>query len=344
MNMINDGLIKQKWDILLKENPNLRIRNAAKELGVSEGYLLQLNLGKHVTRLNPNFIEILNAFESLGEVIAITRNNDAVIECHGIYKNILLHHNVILVMNDLIDLRIFIEKWHAVFAVEEFLQTSSRLSFQFFDALGNAVHKVYLNNNQKQDAFYHWVNKFKSQNQLPNHEVSSSESPHFADPDRIDINLFQQAWLDLKDTHDFQILLRRFDIQRNFALKIAPNGMTRKLSNNAILKALNTAADNQTEIMIFVGNPSCLQIFTGYITRILKTGEWINILDEKFNLHLLESEIHEVWHVIKPTTDGPVSSIECFNEKGDLLIQLFGKRKPGIPELNEWRNLCNHLI
>lgn len=42
--------------------------------------------------------------------------------------------------------------------------------------------------------------------------------------------------------------------------------------------------------------------------------------------------------VYKPTKDGMITSLECCGEQGEFLAQFFGKRKPGIPELPEWRD------
>jgi putative hemin transport protein len=68
-------------------------------------------------------------------------------------------------------------------------------------------------------------------------------------------------------------------------------------------------------------------------------NEWLNVLDPEFNLHLIESSIDQCWIVRKPTLDGFVTSVECFNSHGEQILQVFGKRKPGIEELQEWRKL-----
>lgn len=66
-------------------------------------------------------------------------------------------------------------------------------------------------------------------------------------------------------------------------------------------------------------------------------------MDPDFNLHLDTSRIEETWVVRKPTSDGVVTSVEVFNDKGDIIVQFFGKRKPGVPELEEWRDLVADL-
>jgi putative hemin transport protein len=95
--------------------------------------------------------------------------------------------------------------------------------------------------------------------------------------------------------------------------------------------------------MIFVGNPGIIQIHTGEVEKIVEARGWFNVLDENFNLHIKQDEIGSAWIVRKPTDDGIVSSLEIFNNKGENPALFFGKRKPGIPENEEWRKLLSTI-
>ena len=66
---------------------------------------------------------------------------------------------------------------------------------------------------------------------------------------------------------------------------------------------------------------------------------WFNVLDPEFDLYLREDAIAEIWHVVKPSADGDINSLELFDKDGEMIVQLFGKRKPGLPELLEWRKV-----
>lgn len=46
-----------------------------------------------------------------------------------------------------------------------------------------------------------------------------------------------------------------------------------------------------------------------------------------------------MWMVKKPTTDGIVTSIKVYGEQGRIIVNFFGKRKPGIPESDAWREV-----
>ena len=45
----------------------------------------------------------------------------------------------------------------------------------------------------------------------------------------------------------------------------------------------------------------------------------------------------------KPTEDGVVTSLELYDAYGETIAFLFGKRKPGIPELDAWRELVAEI-
>jgi putative hemin transport protein len=106
--------------------------------------------------------------------------------------------------------------------------------------------------------------------------------------------------------------------------------------------------------MVFVGSPGCIQIHSGPVVRIepmeMKGQDdnappmrWLNVLDPGFNLHLREDRIASVWIVEKPTSDGVVTSVEAFDQAGELMAMFFGARKPGQPEREEWRRIVRVL-
>jgi putative hemin transport protein len=95
--------------------------------------------------------------------------------------------------------------------------------------------------------------------------------------------------------------------------------------------------------MVFVGNKGNIQIHTGEIKKLMWHQNWYNILDPNFNMHLDMDKIAQTWIVRKPTEDGIVTAVEVYNEMGEIIVQFFGKRKPGIPELEEWREIVKDL-
>ncbi len=334
--------LKEQWENLKSQNPHLRIRNAAAELGVSEVELLVTKLGEEVTQLRPEFAAILSEVEQLGKVMALTRNNDCVHERKGIYLNpdFSSPHGGLFVGED-IDLRIFLMHWSTAFAVVEDTARGTQRSLQFFGKDGLAMHKIYLTKDSDIQAFDGLVEKYTAENQAAVLEIISIKPQPAEKPDsEIDIAGFQEAWKGLKDTHDFFMILRKFGVSRVQALRLAPEGnFAKKIKNEAVVTMLERAAELDFPIMAFTGNRGNIQIHTGAIKKTLWHGTWFNVMDPDFNLHLNTESIVESWVVRKPTEDGIVTAVEVFDKEGEMIVQFFGKRKPGIPELEEWRKL-----
>ncbi|KMQ67399.1 heme ABC transporter [Chryseobacterium sp. FH2] len=337
--LVND--LKEKWEALKAENPHLRIRNAAAQLGVSEAELLATNVGEGVTILKPEYKDILTEAEQLGKVMALTRNDECVHERKGTYLNgdFSSPHAQLFVGED-IDLRIFLNHWKFAFGVVE----GDKKSLQFFGKDGLALHKIYLTKDSNEAAFDAIVEKFKADEQHSTLELETvaPKAEEKADSE-IDVEGFQKAWTELKDTHDFFMMTRKFGVSRTQALRLAPEGFTKKIDSSKVVSVLEDASEKQLPIMVFVGNRGIIQIHTGNVKKVLWHQQWFNVMDPDFNLHLDVTKIAEAWIVKKPTEDGEVTAIEVFNNEGDFIVQFFGKRKPGIPELQEWKDLVADL-
>ena len=346
MNMNTTENLKTQWESLKQEQPHLRIRNAAQKLGVSEMELLATNIGSNVTRLRPEFKEILLEIESLGKVMALTRNDECVHERKGVYLNgDFSNPHAGLFVNEDIDLRIFLSHWKKAFAVIDENERGTSRSIQFFGKDGEAIHKIFLTADSNVEAFETLVEKYKSEDQQPFETSEAYELNLDEKPDtEIDVEGFKQAWLELKDTHDFFMMLRKFGVSRTQALRLAPSDFhAKQISKEGIVTMLEEVAKEKTPIMVFVGNKGNIQIHTGSVRKTMWHQEWYNIMDPDFNLHLDMSKIAQTWVVRKPTEDGVVTAIEVFNEMGDIIVQFFGKRKPGIPELETWRETVEKL-
>ncbi|MEZ4806759.1 MAG: ChuX/HutX family heme-like substrate-binding protein [Flavobacteriales bacterium] len=334
--------LKQRWDELQRAHPMTRIRNAARMLGVSEVELLATRIGDGVTRLNNDHRGMLGEVHKLGRVMALTRNNDVVHERKGIYLNPTINPGPVgLFVGADIDLRIFWGPWASAFSVMEPGKDAPRYSLQFFGSDGEAIHKIYLLPESDAGAFHDIVERFRDAEQRESVEVKPWPAEPAERPDEeVDTEAFRAEWLAMKDTHDFYGMVRKHRLTRTQALRLAPSGgYAVPVSNDAMRAVLTSAADHGVPIMVFVGNKGMIQIHTGEVKKLMDVPEWFNVLDPDFNLHVREAAITSSWIVRKPTVDGIVTALECFDEKGEQIVQFFGKRKPGIPELKEWQEL-----
>lgn len=340
--------LKTAWANLRETNPHLRIRDAAQKLNVSEAELLATQIGETVVRLEPKCPEILQELHALGRIMALTRNDEIVHERKGEYKNVEImegHGKMGLAVNEDIDLRIFFANWHHAFAVESESPRGILHSFQFFDTDGTAIHKVFTTDQSDLSAYKQIVEKYKSADQNQTLEVKPRAEKAAEKPDsEIDAAAFQTAWSELQDTHDFFPMLRKFGVAREQAMRLAAPEMVQAVDAKSFRFVLEEAAKRQLPIMVFVGNAGIIQIHTGEIHKVLDARGWFNVMDENFNLHIDQDKIARAYVVKKPTADGTVTSLEIFNESGENVALFFGKRKPGIPEKEEWRKLIADLL
>ncbi|WP_293336013.1 ChuX/HutX family heme-like substrate-binding protein [Parvibaculum sp.] len=329
---------------ILAEEPKLRARNLAERLGITEAELVALGSAEaEITQLRPEWQQIIASVGALGRVMALTRNESAVHERKGVYGELEGGGHVGLIVGDDIDLRIFFSHWKFGFAqVERMEDGNLRRSLQFFDGHGMAIHKIYQTEQTDIAAFDALIERFATEASPV--EVKARPERRKARPDSdIDVAGFRAAWDTMKDTHEFHGLLNKFKVERIQGLRLAGEGRAVRVPASALRAACEAANSRDVPIMVFVGNHGMIQIHTGPVENLKPMAPWFNVLDEKFNLHLREDHIDSAWVVWKPTEDGTVTSLEIFDKDGALIATLFGKRRPGIPEDEAWREIVNGL-
>jgi len=341
--LTTDTDLANRWSRLRGEKPALRIRDAAATLGVSEAELVALGIGTTATPLVNDWRAILTEMPGVGRVMCLTRNEDCVHERHGRFEDVSVTGPHGLVLGPDIDLRLFLGQWKFGFAVREPQKRGERLSLQFFDASGDAVHKIYATDQTDRAAFEALIARHAAA--VP---ASIVPAPRPADPvDRpdseVDVAGLRGAWAAMRDTHEFFGMLAKFKVGRVQAMRLIGPDFARELPVRALRGALEAAVEDKTPIMIFVGSRGCIQIHTGPIKRLLDTHGWLNVLDPDFNLHLREPAVARVFSVRKPTDDGVVTSIEAFDGRDRTILLMFGERKPGKPELAAWQQIVARL-
>ncbi|MSP76071.1 MAG: hemin-degrading factor [Rhodospirillaceae bacterium] len=338
-----NGDLADRWTRLRGERPALRIRDAATALGVGEAELVALGVGRTATPLGPDWRALLNDMPSVGRVMCLTRNEHCVHERHGRFDDVQVSGPHGIVLGPDIDLRLFLSNWRYGFAVCEPLKDGERLSLQFFDDSGEAVHKIYATDETNRAAFDALIARHRATT-----PVALKIGPRAPDaPDRpdaeIDVDGLRTAWRAMKDTHEFFGMLGKFKVGRVQALRLVGEDLARELPARALRSAIEAAGADGTPIMIFVGNRGCIQIHTGPVKRLVETHGWFNVLDPTFNLHLRDRGVVRIFSVRKPTVDGIVTSIEAFDDLDRNVLLMFGERKPGKPELEQWRALVARI-
>lgn len=333
-----------RWYELRQQQPGMRTRNAAARLGVSEGELVASRCGDGVVRLNADFKQQLKALEGVGEVMALTRNDHAVHERHGRYHNLKLTQSSGVALGEEIDLRYFFNNWGHAFAVSEQHARGARESLQYFDRDGTAVHKIYRTEATDDAAWQALVAEFAAADQMPGlTPVASMVGYEPLPAAELDVPSLHADWQQLPEVHAFYPMLKRHRARRIDAVRRVGPDFARSVAATDWRDVLRRAAQQAVPIMVFVGSPGVAQIHGGTVGRVVQRQGWFNILDPRFNLHVRERAIVESWIVFRPNETNGVTSLECYDAEGNLVLQLFGLRKPGLEERADWRALLRAL-
>ena len=219
-----------------RQTPRTRHRDIAQALGVSEGELVAAHCGPFESaesplkarRLRGEWPAIVAGLDTLGEVTALTHNPSCLHEKVGVYPKTLVNGpdgvRLGLGLGGAIDLHAVYGQWAHGFAVEERLsEGATQRSLQFFDAQGQAVHKVFLRPASSVAAYLRLIEAFGTLHVSAGIGLAAPRVAHAETPDtQIDLKSFQLAWTSMRATHEFAGILDRFGLSRNQALRLAP--------------------------------------------------------------------------------------------------------------------------
>lgn len=328
------------------DNPKMRERDLAANLGISEADFLAAHCGEGVVRIEPRARALLGELPALGEVMTLTRNDSAVHETIGTFGEVRANARAAAVFGDNIDLRVFFEHWMHGFAVEKRDGEAVRRGLQFFDAEGDAVFKIHLRPGSDLAVYEALVGRHLSSDQSQG--VETEALPPAAE-DGTTIESFSRRdelrsrWGSMTDVHQFYGMLKDLGVSRHVAVRAVGEDYAWPLDKDAVSALLPLAASEQLPIMCFVGSRGCAQIYTGPVSALKTMGPWLNVLDERFHLHLRTDHIAEVWALRRPIKEGHLTSIDAYDAQGRLIIQFFGKRREGEDERQDWRFLAENL-
>jgi len=330
-----------RWRALQEAEPNMRVRQMADKLGVSEMELVRLRGGDALIPLKGSFGDLLKALESVGPVMILSRNNEVVHEVTGTFKDFTSGRSgaMGLAVGE-IDIRVFFKHWAYGYRVQEKVRSGLRESLQFFDQYGAAVHKIYRVSDTDGEPWERLARSFADQELRPFKPQGARPVPQRVAPEAVNTEVLREGWRELKDVHHFGALLKRAGTDRLTALELLRGEWATELERtdgDVLDRLLELLRDHQCPAMFFVGNPGIVQIFTGKVANLRRTGPWMNVLDSGFNLHANTESIRWWWLVRRPSADGIITSVEAFNADGELVLTVFGERKPGIPESELWR-------
>lgn len=339
--------IAERFRTLKAAEPGLRARDAAERLGISEGELVAARVDGADIRVlalgGAGFAALIGGLREVGRVMTLTRNASAVHETHGTFEHVGVHGTTGGVVGP-IQLRVFLEHWHAGFAVTEETRSGRRSSFQVFDGAGDSIIKIYAVDETNRDVWDRLRDGLCRMGEArPEFAPLAARAPERPDSE-IDRAALRDGWHGLGEIHDFYGLLRTVGVRREQAFRLAGRDFTRQVAPDVVRPLLDRVVAGAIPIMCFVGNRGCVQIQAGPVENIVDMGPWLNILDPGFNLHLRDDHVTSAWVVNRPTRlNDRISSLELFDSEGTLLCQFFGARSQGQTQPDDWWKLIDEL-
>jgi putative hemin transport protein len=341
--------LAQRWAALSDKNPHLRQREAAAQLGVSEGRLVASRLGSsNAVVLAPRWLELLSDMEAVGPVMALTRNAHCVIEKIGFYRNVSPQAGGAMgqVLDEGIDLRLFLNSWGSGFACRVQSEHGPKRSLQFYSPGGEAVHKIHLTADSNGAAFDDLVSRYAQSDQVDPFDPAAVDPPPPSEKpdDEVDVEALLSGWEGLVDTHEFFMLLRRVGATRTQALRLGSPRWAERVELGSWRHALDEENLAELPLMAFVGSRGVIQIHTGKASKSFATGDWFNVTAPGFTLHLCETGVAEAWVVRKPTEGVVVTSLELYDAQGRTVALFFAKRpEAGQPPPARWTDTLASL-
>ena len=252
-------------------------RDIAAEMGISEAELTAARVGHDAVRLQDDIRAIIAGLEGVGETKCICRNEYAVHEQVGQFTHQHLSGHAGLVLNPrALDLRLFLSQWASAFHLSD----NGRQSIQFFDHHGDALLKVYATAQTDMTA---WEALIVGQTQADPAPLAIRpvDTPRYAAS--ADGAALENEWRAMTDVHQFFGLLRKYNLSRQQAFRLVSDDLACRIDHDALPHLLETIREEGNEIMIFVGNRGCVQIFTGALEKLApdyerRTGDKIVII------------------------------------------------------------------
>ena len=307
--------LKLNWVNFQKNNPKIRIRDAAKSLGVSEADLLCTEIGNDVNYLKiDDTSKFIAEILKLDQIMMLTRNESVVheltvspLEINFVGNCITDRHQLpLLEFNHTILKHVFYQK--KIHASKELR------SFQIFSKNGKSCIKFFLKG-PNENKFDELGNLYKA-----NYNYTLLNEMSHSRPD----SLISKNGL----ANDFNNSSTNGSILKQKALSII----------------LKKCAKHQCPIEIEVFGIGVRQYYRGQIKKVVNFGPWENILDKEFNLHVLSNEIDKVLSKEIKISAKLHYIFDFFDNRADLVMRisiLKSTEKQFEIMMNEIKEECN---
>jgi putative hemin transport protein len=283
--------LRAAWAALQAQDPRLYTRDAARKLGVSEAYLIALGCGDGTSRRLhvPDYAALLRPLADFGTMLALVRNEDAVLErdcvpaftqtAHGLTTNA---DGVLLAVN-------------ANAIAHAFVVHSSKFlkrGIQFFDSTGTAIFKLYLRAESKLAAFDEWISPWIAADQ-------SSAFTAVPTPARSEADEKKCCRVGHRGEHGGHVAGHAHasadghcchahshsHAHAHGAVRYATEAPI-ELPAESYKELLSAVIKSGEALTVGVANAHAFFSVTAPVKKVAPMGPWFNILDAELHLHL----------------------------------------------------------
>lgn len=161
----------------------------------------------------------------------------------------------------------------------------------------------------------------------------------------------EELWRNMQDVHHIFQILEKKKLKKIDALRALPKDLAYQVTKESISQILKFS--QKEELMIFVGNQSAVQIYSGKSEKIIEPGSYKGLKNwvvhgktregEKVICKFSSTAVAEVYVINKFSLAETVTSVEVFDDKGEQIIQFNGFRLEGKPQTDSWKTLIKKL-
>lgn len=293
------------------QHPDRRLEATAARFGISEVQLLTAACGPHVTRLASDRHELLSDLACLGPVCAGTGNHQAEQQQVLEYRRLRLSGERGLLLAGEYELQLDFATWQYGFAVSRPVRGGIEHSLHFFDARGQAIHRIRLISASDAFAYRMFVAAYRSADQSP--ELLLSHEPSTANGQAT-----------------------RTDIPTPSSDR--PGGCQRTIPTTLLIELLHSLMDVNLCISVKLGNAGAMHTWHGFVDSVRCDDGRILLQASDYRLALEESQLAGAR---LPCHSG---ALELYAASGETLATLAGPSARHPSQAEAWRCLLAALL
>ena len=327
--------LRDAWDALRTAQPNIRPREAALALGVSEAELIATGCGAETLRLSSPWPPLLTGVSRLGRVVVQTRTARSILEERGTYPSHLLRSRG----GDGIDVRFACDRWFLGYAFQE----AGVRQLAFYDRSGTAVHKIFLPDGSRDAGWDELVRRHAHAVQLPGEHLPPSVPGRTRPDAAIDASTLRTGWAALQGHEGIDLLLDAHQTTLIQAFRVVGPRWAVPISCTSLARVLRCAAIEGIPLTVTVANRGAAQVYRGPLPRVYSSGRWLNARALDVSLQVRADRVTSAWLVRAPFFGGVTQRYEFFDARADVVLQIASAREGGEAEPDRWRALVERI-